>query len=263
MADLGAAVGAGAIQQLIQDVSNLGFTFLNKWAYEDSYKKLGQWQNDLNIANWKMQNEYNLPENQIKRLEAAGLNPNLMYGQGNVGNAGSLPSAGGSGINPGMKAGRFDLGVLQQVEAAENIQLKNDEQRILNNEQKLKLFDRVREYNAIEQFVADHVEGEYSGPELVGMNMQGELIFLRGDGNDYTQAIRNTPQYKKLEILWKNGEITEQDLDYLKNKVRSSSVEADWSEDIQKLLQGDWSQMSLGEFFGTIMKVVLSKVKAR
>lgn len=34
----------------------------------------------------KQQNRYNTPENQMKRFEEAGLNPNLMYGQGSHGN---------------------------------------------------------------------------------------------------------------------------------------------------------------------------------
>lgn len=33
------------------------------------------------------QNEYNTPENQMKRFQQAGLNPNLIYGQGNAGNS--------------------------------------------------------------------------------------------------------------------------------------------------------------------------------
>lgn len=47
-------------------------------------------QNAMNIANWKMQNEYNSPAAQMARFQAAGLNPNLIYGQSNT--AGSLPS---------------------------------------------------------------------------------------------------------------------------------------------------------------------------
>ena len=45
-----------------------------------------------NIRFWKMQNEYNLPKNQMKRLQDAGLNPNLIYGSGsaNTGIAGGI-----------------------------------------------------------------------------------------------------------------------------------------------------------------------------
>lgn len=45
-----------------------------------------------NINFWKMQNAYNTPKEQMKRLQDAGLNPNLIYGSGsaNTGVAGSI-----------------------------------------------------------------------------------------------------------------------------------------------------------------------------
>lgn len=42
-------------------------------------------QHDVNM--WNMQNQYNTPQMQMQRLTEAGLNPHLMYGQGNTGNA--------------------------------------------------------------------------------------------------------------------------------------------------------------------------------
>lgn len=42
---------------------------------------------DRDIDMWNKQNKYNTPKAQMDRLEAAGLNKNLMYGSGNVGNA--------------------------------------------------------------------------------------------------------------------------------------------------------------------------------
>lgn len=55
--------------------------------------ELAKWTNEQNLNFWNMQNEYNTPANQMARLEDAGLNPNLMYGQGNTGNASSAPSS--------------------------------------------------------------------------------------------------------------------------------------------------------------------------
>lgn len=53
-------------------------------------------QDDANAAamqSWQMANDYNHPVNQMKRLEAAGLNPNLVYGSGSVaGNTTSAPA---------------------------------------------------------------------------------------------------------------------------------------------------------------------------
>lgn len=40
---------------------------------------------------WNRQNEYNSPSAQMSRFKEAGLNPNLIYGQGSSGNATQLP----------------------------------------------------------------------------------------------------------------------------------------------------------------------------
>ena len=48
-----------------------------------------QW--NRNVAMWEKQNAYNTPKAQMQRLQEAGLNPNLMYGKGTVGNAQTLP----------------------------------------------------------------------------------------------------------------------------------------------------------------------------
>lgn len=48
-------------------------------------------QNEFNLEMWNLQNAYNTPQAQMKRFEEAGLNPNLIYGQGTPGNATSAP----------------------------------------------------------------------------------------------------------------------------------------------------------------------------
>lgn len=50
-------------------------------------KQFADIQNQYNIDMWERMNEYNSPTAQMSRLSQAGLNPNLMYGMGNVGNA--------------------------------------------------------------------------------------------------------------------------------------------------------------------------------
>jgi len=53
-------------------------------------EKMYQRQYNDNLAFWAMQNDYNSPQAQMRRFQEAGLNPNLIYGQGNAGNAGSV-----------------------------------------------------------------------------------------------------------------------------------------------------------------------------
>lgn len=53
--------------------------------------KQAEKQNEFNLEMWNLQNAYNTPQAQMKRFEEAGLNPNLIYGQGTPGNATSAP----------------------------------------------------------------------------------------------------------------------------------------------------------------------------
>lgn len=55
-------------------------------------KELAQYQFDLNRQQWEAENEYNSPKAQMQRLKEAGLNPNLVYGNGSV--SGNTTTAG-------------------------------------------------------------------------------------------------------------------------------------------------------------------------
>lgn len=68
--------------------------------------------NEANYNLWKENNAYNTPEAQMARYRAAGLNPNMIYGQISSGNSSSPASAQGAV----MKATKFgDLGSMNAV----------------------------------------------------------------------------------------------------------------------------------------------------
>lgn len=54
--------------------------------------KLAEYQYSKALEMWNRQNEYNLPKNQMQRLTSAGLNPNLVYGNGTVQGLTSAPA---------------------------------------------------------------------------------------------------------------------------------------------------------------------------
>lgn len=62
----------------------------------DANERMQQRQNAWNLEQWNRNNAYNSPSAQMQRLKAAGLNPDLMYGQGTPG----LSSAPAQGSNP-------------------------------------------------------------------------------------------------------------------------------------------------------------------
>lgn len=54
-------------------------------------RRLAEYQYSKDLEAWNRQNVYNSPEAQMKRFRDAGLNPALIYSQGNSGNATNLP----------------------------------------------------------------------------------------------------------------------------------------------------------------------------
>lgn len=54
--------------------------------------QLAAYQNDLNLAQWERENEYNLPINQMARLKEAGINPRMAYGDSASSQAANSPN---------------------------------------------------------------------------------------------------------------------------------------------------------------------------
>lgn len=74
---LGAAIGATA--------AAVGAWVANRRQKKEN-REIAQYQADIDTKFLDKQNEYNTPANQMARFQEAGLNPNLIYGQGNPGN---------------------------------------------------------------------------------------------------------------------------------------------------------------------------------
>lgn len=96
-------IGLGAAGIIGAGISAVGSLFSSGQSYKNQKKLLNQ-QNQYNremadlayerdLDMWNRQNAYNSPTEQMERLKAAGLNPNLLYGNGaDAGNAGTPPS---------------------------------------------------------------------------------------------------------------------------------------------------------------------------
>lgn len=69
---------AGIASGLFNTVSQIGANKKNREWSESMYER----QKADQLAAWGMQNEYNSPASQMKRLQEAGLNPHLVYGSG-------------------------------------------------------------------------------------------------------------------------------------------------------------------------------------
>ncbi|AXH77374.1 MAG: DNA pilot protein [Microviridae sp.] len=102
-----AGVIASAALPVVGDLVNYGLQKReNRLAYE------------RNLEMWNKQNLYNHPSQQMERLKAAGLNPNLVYGNGTSTVAGPGPTM--QPATPNIKTGLDPLGKLGQFQ---NLQL--------------------------------------------------------------------------------------------------------------------------------------------
>lgn len=88
----------GLISDIIGGVAGIGQAAINaKVARENTdstitaNKAMAEYQYSKDLEMWNRQNDYNSPAAQMERFKSAGLNPNLIYGQGSPGNATQLP----------------------------------------------------------------------------------------------------------------------------------------------------------------------------
>lgn len=93
--------------------------------------KLAEYQNEWNYKMWQEQNVYNSPKQQMARFAEAGLNPNLIYGQGNSGNASGFPQAVGYQQTEGIS--KFGNSISQIIPQLQNLALVQEQ---INNAKK-------------------------------------------------------------------------------------------------------------------------------
>lgn len=95
----GALIGAGA--SILGDVVNSIAQGANNRKQREFAVEMYNRQRADALSDWSMQNAYNSPEQQMARLKAAGLNPNLVYGSGAVANnASGVRSSSPGSYNP-------------------------------------------------------------------------------------------------------------------------------------------------------------------
>lgn len=106
--DPGTAAGISGGASLLGSAINAGSTARQNKLNRRWQEKMFNWQRDAALTDWGLQNAYNHPLEQMKRLREAGLSPHLVYGNGATTEAGTIRSQ-----NPGSYQGdapQLDLG---------------------------------------------------------------------------------------------------------------------------------------------------------
>ena len=126
-----------------------------------SNKEIARENREFSLDMWNRNNEYNTPLAQMQRLKAAGLNPNLMYGQGTTGNSSAPAKA--DGANPTQ----YKLNFLEAAQLHQQQKL---------NEQSIQLQKSQTELNHAQ---AQKVNAETANTHANTLNTQETMQFNR------------------------------------------------------------------------------------
>lgn len=222
------SIVGGIISGVGSLLGGLGSSAMNNKAVQDTNKAnmeiakyQAQWQQQENekayqrsLNMWNLQNEYNSPTQQMARIRAAGLNPNLVYGNGVAGNsAGSTPQYEPAKFNaPTMQAYRgWNLGIsdaISQFLAYRTVKAQVDNMEAQNS--------LIRQQTATEATKQANIAASTSRSEF-DLNMAKELKDVSvssaiadmnqkqaGASQGWTKANREVIQYELDKALFDN-----------------------------------------------------------
>ena len=222
------SIVGGIISGVGSLLGGLGSSAMNNKAVQDTNKAnmeiakyQAQWQQQENekayqrsLNMWNLQNEYNSPTQQMARIRAAGLNPNLVYGNGVAGNSsGSTPQYEPAKFNaPTMQAYRgWNLGIsdaISQFLAYRTVKAQVDNMEAQNG--------LIRQQTATEATRQANIAASTSRSEF-DLNMAKELKDVSvssaiadmnqkqaGAAQGWTKANREVIQYELDKALFDN-----------------------------------------------------------
>lgn len=181
---------------------------MNRKSQKDANKaniQLAREQQQFEQKMVQQQNEYNSPSAQMQRYAQAGLNPNLVYTQGNPGNQTSIPSYQRAEVKPVQFNFQSDMAnavaqVYNNLQAVAQIRKANADARSTEIDNQIKLgswenqiqYD-ISRYTALDEF--------YRNPDyfLKNKSFQNDLL-----GAQYNLTSNNS-SLKRMESDWMNS----------------------------------------------------------
>lgn len=146
---------------------------------------------------WNMSNQYNSPQAQMQRLEAAGINPRLAFSNGTVDNQGGALRAGGAPATPSFRPLPLGSVVSNSLGAvAQMAQIKQTEAQT----------DAIKQQNAIGQF--DLVARQELGQSKITRALDARVTRATSDD---VKAIRQFDAW--LNIAHSTGKSSSLDVD--------------------------------------------------
>lgn len=172
---------------------------------------------------WNMENEYNLPTNQMARFKDAGLNPNLIYGQSNP--SAGFSSAPSSSVSQGSAPQvRFDnpidsiLKVFQLKNLSEQNEVLKAEARDKDAAALLKMQGITESESRIARLKALTAKTSFDlrlGDALFDHTVQNMI-----NRNNYLEQLFRTSKYQGSLSYWKSKQARKEFEDYDRYGIR-------------------------------------------
>lgn len=213
-------------------------TQLNQQQYQYN-KELADRAYSQNMAAWNAQNAYNSPAAQMRRLRAAGLNPNQMYGSGvdAAGLAGDAPQlqygdynpkipAFESGINSGINAAfsaeqMFSLIRLQESQADKNLI------EAANTSKNTEWIDKINQAN-VNKTVQDTITSQFLAGNYKAMSDQIMHNIQNLDANTRKTLLESDKLQVSLkyadEYFRLANEVTKAEIDKIREETKNNPV---------------------------------------
>lgn len=159
---------------------------------------------------WNRQNEYNSPEAQMLRLSQAGLNPNLVYGQGAVGNfsGGSAPKFNAPTVQYNAPAG---VNLPSMIAQFQDVQIRQAQLDNLREQRSV-----IKESAAQKGFLNEVLEN-------TGESRLWEQIYKGNRAREEYSLAGSRAQMGKLDLAMKAKSFDTQ-LEFQKEKLRGTTV---------------------------------------
>lgn len=262
---IGSSIGSAAAGSAIGSIVNGLFGFANSALNYHYQKKMAAYQNELNLKNWRMQNEYNSPSAQMQRFMEAGLNPNLIYGQGTNGNASSAPeSVTPSNVdwsvfnNPNMLGSMMELGRFsqdfrlkgQQIGLAQTIQRLNNGRSDMND---IAVNIKKHEFHALGAYMFDKYVEDGGNPSNFDWHLYGHTP------NEYElREWRSTPFYVSYQKQGLGYQQATELLNKIKNENSILNFQNWTNEGVQGLFQDSGEMNTLWRLAAPFLLTLLN-----
>jgi hypothetical protein len=189
------------------------------------------------LSDWNMQNEYNSPEAQMRRLKEGGLNPNLVYGQGAVANN-TQGVRSSSGANANIAPTRVDPSFIgDSVNQYFNVQRQEKSLKLLEEEIKNKQADtlqkieqpdyiRFKKMNLNSSTVLNNVKSD---------QMEQMFTTLMDTKKALIRSMNAGTEYKEAQTLTENKTRDTKFLLNVENILKSRADQSKSYKEIQKI----------------------------